>query len=418
MTTPSESARPLSIPLSATIILVATLGLTYVVSQFLRNSVGVIAPNLASELKLSAGEIGLLSSTFFFAFAAAQIPLGVALDRYGPKACMLACAGIAAGGAVMFAMASSASSLIAARILMGVGSCCYLMAPLALYARRYPPDRFATLVGIQLGVGTLGTLLATAPLAFSTAAIGWRMTFIAVAGLMLLAGLLVGVVVRDDKADRHGTHETIGEAIAGLGEALRIPSVGALFIMQLTSHSSFVLIAGLWGGPYLTHVYGYSLTERGNMLLICVIAQIAGMVLWGQADRFLHSYKLPVLAGALLTAGTLAAGALIGSLPHWALLAFFLGVGLFSAYVSVLIAHGKSLFPPRLVGRGLTLLNLGTMGGGFLSQLVSGYVIDLFPPTDGVYPLAAYQTVFGLQAAFGFAACLVYLRARDPRAEG
>lgn len=418
MTTPGEGAKAPAIALGAAALLVATLAFTYIVSQFLRNSVGVIAPNLAAELGLTAGEIGLLSSTFFFAFAGAQIPLGLALDRYGPKACMLACAGIAALGALMFAWATTAAGLIASRVLMGIGSCCYLMAPLALYARRFPADRFSTLAGIQLGLGTLGTLLATAPLAYSTAAIGWRLTFVAVAGMMLLAGLLVGVVVRDDGLAKTGKRETLRETLAGLGEALRTPSVAALFTMQLASYSSFVLVAGLWGGPYLTHVYGFNLAERGNMLLIAVVAQIVGMFLWGHSDRIVQSYKLPVAAGALLTAAALGVVAIFGKLPPTALFVFFVAIGLFSAYVSVLIAHGKSLFPARLVGRGLTLLNLGTMGGGFLSQTVSGYVIDLFPAESGVYPLAAYQTVFGLQAAFGALACAVYLTSRDPSRSG
>ena len=416
--TTGEGVKPPAMAAGATVLLVATLALTYIVSQFLRNSVGVIAPNLAAELNLTAGEIGLLSSTFFFAFAGAQIPLGMALDRYGPKACMLACAGIAALGALLFAWSTTATGLIASRVLMGIGSCCYLMAPLALYARRFPADRFTALAGIQLGLGTLGTLLATAPLAYSTAAIGWRLTFVGVAGMMLLAGALVGVVVRDDGVARTESKETLRETLAGLGEALRTPSVAALFVMQLASYSSFVLVAGLWGGPYLTHVYGYTLAERGNMLLLSVIAQIVGMLLWGQADRLVQSYKLPVIAGALLTAATLAGAALAGKMPPAALVLFFVGIGLFSAYVSVLIAHGRALFPSRLVGRGLTVLNLGTMGGGFLSQTASGYVIDLFPAQGGIYPLAAYQTVFGLQAAFGFLACLFYMTSRDPHRGG
>ena len=188
-----------AIPLSATIILVATLGGIYVVSQFFRNSVGVIAPDLARELQMSAAEIGVLSSTFFFAFAAAQVPLGICLDRYGARICMLACAGIAAGGGVLFALGTSPGMLIAARVLMGVGSCCYLMAPLALYAKRYPPEKFGTLVGFQLGVGTLGTLLATAPLAWSVSFIGWRASFMAVAGLMIFAGTMVALIVHEDE---------------------------------------------------------------------------------------------------------------------------------------------------------------------------------------------------------------------------
>src|SRR2546423_9901506 len=113
---------------------VGSLAAIYLVSQFLRNSIGVIAPDLAAEIGLSGGEIGLLSSAFFFAFAAAQLPLGLAIDRYGPKRCMLVCAAIAFVGAAEFAIAPTPAGLIAARVLMGFGSSCYLMAPLRLHA--------------------------------------------------------------------------------------------------------------------------------------------------------------------------------------------------------------------------------------------------------------------------------------------
>src|SRR5882724_5321788 len=107
------------------ILLVGTLAAIYLISQFLRNSVGVIAPDLAREIGLSAAEIGLLSSAFFFSFAAAQIPLGIALDRYGPKRCMLVCAGIAFLGTLAFATATTPVGLVTARVLMGLGSSCY-----------------------------------------------------------------------------------------------------------------------------------------------------------------------------------------------------------------------------------------------------------------------------------------------------
>src|SRR5690349_21340211 len=100
------------------VMLVGALAAIYLVSQFLRNSVGVIAPDLAREMSLSAGEIGLLSSAFFFSFAAAQVPLGIAIDRYGPKRCMLVCAAIAFLGTFAFAIATTPAGLIAARILM------------------------------------------------------------------------------------------------------------------------------------------------------------------------------------------------------------------------------------------------------------------------------------------------------------
>jgi MFS family permease len=264
MTTQSEPIGRVAIPLRATIILVGTLGSIYMVSQFLRNSVAVIAPNLAQELHLSASEIGLLASAFFFAFAAAQIPLGIALDRYGPKICMLVCGGIAATGAVLFALAHSPSSLIAARILMGLGSSCYLMAPLALYARCYPPHQFASLTGIQMGLGSVGTLIATAPFALAVAAVGWRSTFIGVAVLMVLVTISVMLVVREDTGARRfePRKESLAESVAGLRAAIRTPSVVPIFFLHLVTHASFVLVVGLWGGPYLTHIYGYDLTAR------------------------------------------------------------------------------------------------------------------------------------------------------------
>ena len=413
------ASRP-AIPLVATIALVGTLGSIYMVSQFLRNSIGVIAPNLAAELGLSAGELGVLSSAFFFSFAGVQIPLGLALDRYGPRACMLVCAGIAVAGAIVFALAHAPWVLIAARALMGIGSSCYLMGPLALYARRYPPSQFGTLVGLQLGLGSIGTLLATAPLAFSVASFGWRLTFLAVAGLMLLAGLLVFVVVRDDGTPKHSGHaprETLRESIAGTMQALRTPSVGKLFLVNLAAYSSFVLVIGLWGGPYLTHIYGYNLTERGEVLFLAAVAQILAAFLYGPTDRLFRSHRVPVTAGALLTSLTLAVVAVVGVLPQAALVIWFVLFGAVCAYTPVMIAHGKALFPPHLVGRGMTLLNMGTMGGAFLAQTVSGFVINQFPVSDGAYALDAYRTVFALQAAFVFIACIPYLWARDPWGE-
>jgi MFS family permease len=398
----------------AAVPLVATLISIYIVSQFLRNSIGVIAPNLAAELALSPAEIGLLSSTFFFVFAAVQIPVGVALDRFGPRLCLLAGAAITVAGTVVFAAAASPGALIVGRALLGLGTAGSLVASLAVYAQRFPPERFATLTGLQVGIGTVGTLLATAPLALSTATIGWRASFLGVGAFTLLAGLLVALVVRGD-ARPHGGHETLRESLAGILAVMRTPSVGRLFAMNLVAYSTFGLVVGLWGAPYLTHIYGYSLEERGSFLLIPVLTQIAGSMLWGPMDRVVGSHKLPVLIGAGTTAAALGYLALAGALGPVMLVLWFAAFGFLSAFGPLLIAHGKALFPIHLIGRGLTVLNMGSMGGVFLSQAVSGFVIELFPTaSDGSYELAAYRVVFALQAVFILLACLVYFGSRDP----
>ena len=404
---------PLRAPRGA-VLLVGTLAAIYLVSQFLRNSVGVIAPDLAREIGLNAAEIGLLSSAFFFAFAAAQIPLGIALDRYGPKRCMLLCGAIAFLGTLAFAVATTPSGLVAARILMGLGSSCYLMAPLALYAKRFPPERFTLLAGIQLGIGTVGTLFVTAPLAWASASIGWRATFLVVAGLVVAGAILVAIVVREDAVDRTeaGRRETLRESLRGVLEVTRMPSFVPVFLMNFMSYSCYVLIVGLWGGPFLSDVYGYGLTARGDLLMLPAISHIVGVVVWGHAERYFGAYKPLVLAGALATAAALGLLALLGK-PEPRTLAIWLTVfGFLPAYLPVLIAHGRSFLPPHLVGRGMTLFNIGTIGGTFVVQLVSGALIELFPSQTAVYPLDAYRLVFAAQAVAIVVASAAYLTVR------
>ena len=271
------------------------------------------------------------------------------------------------------------------------------------------------MASLQIGVGTIGTLMVTAPLAWATATVGWRTSFVVVGLFMLACGILVMVVVRDDHGrDASAHHETLRESLAGIAEAARLPFVVPLFLMHLTAYSSFVFVVGLWGGPYLTHVYGYGLTERGDILFVAALMHIVGLLVFGQAERALRSYKIPVFTGGIVLAALLGLIAVLGKLPAWSLMAWIALLGFTAGYVTVLIANGKALLPTHLVGRGMTLLNVGTMGGTFLSQLLTGAIIGLFPTEGDAYPLIAYRVVFGVQAALLLATCIAYLRVPDP----
>jgi MFS family permease len=420
MTTQSENAPSRSAGLSAAaIVLFGTLSTLYMVSQFLRTSVGVIAPDLAAELHLSAAQIGLLSSAFFFVFALAQLPLGVAFDRFGPKRCLLVCAVIVVLGIVVFAGARSATGLTLGRALLGLGAASFLMAPLAIYARWFARERFSTLAGLQIGVGTIGTLLSTAPLAFLVALVGWRASFLMVGAFTVAIALLVLIVVRNDPPGVRSAprRESLRESLAGLIEAICMPSMVRLFVMQLAIYSSFVLVVGLWGGPYLTHIYGYDLKGRGELLLIAAMAHVVGAIVWGPTDRLFNRYKPVALFAATLCAVTLLVPAVVGTLTPTALVVWLLVLGFSSAVIPVVLAHGRALLPTHLIGRGITFLNTGTIGGVFISQLVSGAVIDLFPSPDGAYSLDAYRLIFALQAAFLVMAGLVYFGSQEPRRE-
>jgi predicted MFS family arabinose efflux permease len=397
----------------AALVLVAALVSTYAISQFLRNSIGVIANDLARELDLTATQTGLLSSAFFFAFAAVQIPIGILIDRYGPKRTMLGTAVLTVLGTVLFALASSASTLIAARVLMGLGCSTFFMAPLVIYARRFPPERFASLTSLQMGLANIGTLAATAPLAASASAFGWRASFLAVAVLTIVIAFAIAFLVPRDSGSGK-PKETWAVTFRGVAEALKVRSFWPVFFMHLTTYGCFASVIGLWGGPWLSDVHGADLGTRGRILLLGATAQICGMLLWGAMDRFWLSYKKPVLIGSTATILLLV---ILVTMPidRTSATVWFPLFGLSVAYTPILTSHGKSLFPAALTGRGITLMNIGTMGGAFLSQSVTGLLIDLVGRSDqGLYRPEGYRLVFAALAGWLLLSLAFYVRAIDP----
>lgn len=417
MTTGDDAARSRAAAgfSAIAVAVVAALCLLYALGQFLRTSVGVIAPDLVQELGLSAFQLGLLTSVFLLTLALVQVPLGVALDRYGPRACTLICVGFVVAGSVLFALSQGVTGLAAARALMGLGTASFLVAPIALYARWFPRERLSTVSGIHLGVGTLGILIATAPMAHASAAFGWRTTFLAVAAVAVVVGIAAWLVVRDDPP---GTvtprrEESLGESLAGVREVVRTPSMGRLFLAAMASTPTFLLVVGLWGGPYLSHVYGFDLERRGEILFVPALAQAAGAFFWGPLDRWFGDYRRPATISLAITFCSLAVIAVWGRPPLPVLIAALAALGFSTAIASLLFAHGRSLVAPHLLGRSITLLNIGSMGGAFLVQFVSGALIGLFATENGAYPLDSYRLVFGLQAAFVLAAGFAYWGSRD-----
>lgn len=404
------------------VILVAALCAIYMVSQFLRSSVGVIAPDIAGDLALSPEALGVLSSVFFFSFAAVQVPLGVAIDRFGPRRCMLASVGLAIAGCVVFAMSRGLFGLSVGRVLMGMGCSSFFMAPLTIYTRWFDRARFATLTGIQLGVGTLGTLIATAPLAYSTALMGWRASFLAIAALTAAIGVIVAIVVQDNPPGANppdAPPASLMESVHGLGGIVAVPGFWPVFVMQIFAYSSFISVLGLWGGPYLTDVFGLDLSGRGNVLLVMAGAHIVGLFAWGPLDRLMPRKRL-VEIGVLVTVALFVLIGLAGARHIGLVIGLLAGIGLSAAYVPVLTAHGQALFTREQVGRGITTINVATIGGVFVMQLATGAVIGAFEAGPGGgeeadRQFAAYQAMFWFLAVCQLLAWIYYRRAPDPR---
>ncbi len=378
----------------------------YVVAYFYRVSAAVLAGDLRADLDLSTQQLGNISSALFYAFAFAQLPLGPLLDRIGPRRIIFVLSLVTAAGALLFAFAGGYLGAWVGRALIGVGTSCVLMGSLKVYTAWFEPRQFATLSGLQVALGNTGNLLATAPLAWLAATIGWRHTFVAAAGLTGLFALAVLIVVRDAPAG--SVRSSRPPLLAGWGRLARTPSFWLLGLLAFFWYGSYMAVQGLWGGPYLVEVLGCQRESAAFLLLLTAVGFILGCPLAGRlSDRILVSRKKVLAAGQLGLLLTLAL--FLGPLERLPApllpLVFFL-FGLFVSTGPVLYAQVKELFPGELAATAMTSINFFVVVGAALTQQLMGYVMsENAVAADAFHRAFAFPTV-GLGLAWiGYLFC-------------
>ena len=375
----------------------------FTLSMFYRGSVAVIAPNLIADLGLDARALGLLGGAYFYCFALLQIPMGPLLDRIGPRIVVPACALIGASGAFLFAGGLSFGVVFLGRILIGVGMASMLMGPLKVFTLRFPSNQFATLMGLVVALGTVGSVLAASPLAYATSIIGWRIS-IAAAGVITLAlGVLLfwllGTTESRQKSlpgsDAPGSPEVIG-----IYQSFRL-ILGSVTFWQMSiasffRYGTFVAIQALWLVVYLIDIKKYSPVEAGAVLILLSAGYALGNPVAGRlSDRSPQSRKAFALWGISLYCLTLVPLTDLFTMETFVwfgFIAFF--IGFFNAFGNLLYTDAKELFPVSISGTVLTWLNFFTVGGGAVFTAGMGKIIDLFPRTGQTYPPAAYHVAF------------------------
>ncbi|HEX6959818.1 MAG TPA: MFS transporter [Ferrovibrio sp.] len=392
--------------------------LSYTISQFYRSANAVIGPDLMSELQLSPDDLGILTGAFFLTFSLCQVPVGIALDRWGPRRTILFTLLVAFLGAIGFAWGRNLSELTAARVVLGLGCSALLTGPLVLFSRWFPPERFAQMSGILIAIGNVGVIASTAPLAWFTAAFGWRSAFYLTA-LITVALIGLSYLIIHDQPDAGklppAGRETFRQTLRGIATVIRFPAFPHLFVIIFTAYATFITILGLWAGPYLHDVYGLDAAERGNVLVFMAVGAAAGYFIWGPLDRVFNTRKWLLAAGLGVQLLCLS---VIVFMPHLgipAVTAIFAVMGLANGCVVMIFAHARSVFPAHLAGRGITTLNVGTMGGAAFQQIVTGYVMSWQTPAGAVPEELAYRIIFGLQAILLLTALLFYLRTPDAK---
>ena len=361
----------------------------YFLSFFYRNVTAIISKDLAAEFALTPDELGLLTSMYLLAFAAIQLPLGVMLDRYGPRRVVAGLLVCAAAGAVTFALARDLAMLSIGRALIGLGVSAGLMGAIKAFTLWFPLSRLATLNGLYLAVGGVGALSATAPAEALIESLGWRGLFFLLSALSLGAAALVFLVVPEKALP--GAGQPLRAQVAGFRHVFASGVFWRIAAPLVIGQATYIALQGLWLGPWLYDVAGEPRHAVANYLLISALAYAAGAVFFGAAsDRLAQAgiSRMTVYKAGLTLA--LAMLALLAARVHAAIglvLAVYAFAGISSALAYALITP---LFPTEMTGRVITASNVLMFASSFAFQWGIGAVLRLYPVVDGRYAPAGY----------------------------
>ncbi len=380
----------------------------YVFSQFFRAFLAVMTPVLGAELGMTAAEFAYASGAWFVAFAVFQFPVGIMLDSIGPKrTAALLFTLFGGGGVFLFGYADSPTTIIIAMAMIGIGCSSALMAPFYIFMREYSPAKFALFSSIFVGIGTLGNIASSEPLAAAIEAFGWRETTLVLGIFTVLVGIGIYFLVNDPEKVKKT------EADGGYVELFQLKALWPIFPMILAGYVVAAGIRGSWIGPIHADLYGYDTLQVGRATLWMSIALVLGTLFYGPLDRIFNTRKYLVFSGNLIV--VIICIMLAYQIPDNStlMLVALVAIALFGANYTVQMAHGKSFLPSHLAGRGITLLNFCSIGGAGIFQWISGPVVSANAVAGN--PQTQFQSLFTFYAILMAVALVIYAFSKDAK---
>ncbi|WP_245309985.1 MFS transporter [Bradyrhizobium jicamae] len=372
----------------------------YYLSFLFRNINATIAGPLTYEFGLGADELGFLTSIYFLTFAAAQIPIGILLDRYGPRQIQSAVLLAAAAGAALFAVSDNVLLLLLGRALIGLGASAALMAGLKAVVLWFPAEQVPLLNGLMVMLAALGGVTATLPAEYLLVSVGWRGLFELLAIASVGSALAIFLIV--PKATRSWAAK---ETNIGLRTIYTDPRFWRLAPLSATCIGTAWALQGLWAAQWFSDVEGLDRSGLIGNLFAMAIASSVGALVLGVAAQKLRRYGI----------GPQALLGLVAILFFVAQLAVILRAPLPSSAPWMIVAAGGAatvlscatladFFPKELAGRANAALNVFHIGCAFVVQSLIGFVVQHWTPEHGHYPEVAYQTAFAVNLAVQFGA--------------
>lgn len=381
----------------------------YFFSYLFRTINAVVAPHLRADIGLGAAELGLLTSAYFLTFAAFQIPLGMLLDRFGPRRVQATLYSVAAVGAVLFATGDDAATLMLGRALIGAGVSGGLMAALKAIVLWFPRARIALVNGWYLSSGGLGAISSTVPVEFLLGFMDWRALFVGLGVCTFTMACLIFLVVPEKPDAASGG--SLAVQLRALGAIYRDRYFWRIVPLMFTCSSSNMAVQGLWAGPWLADVSGYDSAGVARHLLFMAVALTLGMASSGAVAGLLQRFGISL-------SGTIGLGALLFVLAQIAIVLqisdqtylMWCVYGFLSTLTSLVFAALAQHFPETHIGRANTAANVMVFSAAFSYQAGLGAIIDLWPAEPGGgYPVAAYTAAFWTAIATQIVALAWYL---------
>jgi predicted MFS family arabinose efflux permease len=412
--TAMQSAATDRIPWAIVFRALLPFALGYYMSYLFRAVNQVIAPDLIADFDLSPGQLGGLTAAYLFGFTLFQLPLGLLLDRFGPRRVQTALLLVSAGGAALFALAPDPWSLTLARGILGLGLGGCLMSCFKANAIWLPMSRVALGNGTAMAFGALGVVTATRPADWLAQLIGWRPMFDLLAAATVGVALLIFFCVPKEQPGQRdsGRPETLTAQLRVIGRIAKDPVFWRVTPMVSIVSGTFISIQTLWAGRWLSDVASLDRTSVADILLVMAIGFVIGSLTTGWiADRAQRrGLTIELVVGGSFLLFAISQFLVIVHAPIPPALPWFL-FGFAGPAANLGYATLAAHFGIAAAGRAQSTANLLLFATAWALQWGIGALLDRFRASgDGAVQPGGYQWAFGLVLAFEVVAVLWYLR--------
>lgn len=381
----------------------------YLFSYLYRGANAVVAGDLVAELGLTPSELGLLTAAYLGAFAAFQLPLGVLLDRYGPRRVQGALVIFGAAGALLFSLGRDATTLTIGRAMIGIAFSGGLMSSFKAVVIWVSEPRRALANACLMSVGGLGLLIATAPLEVMSRSFGWRSTFMGLAAVTFIAGMMILLIVPERGVAT--SSERLSKQIRQIGQIYTDRVFLAMAPLLATTAGSHIAMQTLWVGPWFRDIGGLDRIGVANALLIMAAMFIVSILLSGVvADRLARrGYSLlTTMLGFLAIYFAVQVALLFNPQDGTVSIVLWSLFGMTGHVAVISFPWLARYFGSALSGRANTAANLLMFSWAFIAQYGIGAVIGFYPTSaSGGYAPEAYSVAFGIVLAVQVV-CLVW----------